>query len=189
MLHAYARVSTQDQDPRLQLDALTRARADRIWQERLSAADHRPQLEAMLSALQPGDEVLVWKLDRLARSLRHLLDIIDTITKAGASLRSLTEPIDTGSALGRMMLQLLGSFSEFERGLIKERCAAGRIAARARGVPMGRPQSVDRHRAADLLRAGLTHREAAQQLGCSRHTISRLLTAGELPGFEQRVSS
>lgn len=185
MLHAYARVSTVDQDPRLQLDALNKARADRIWQERLSAVDHRPQLQAMLDALQPGDEVLVWKLDRLARSLRHLLDIIEAITKAGASLRSLTEPIDTSSALGRMMLQLLGSFAEFERSMIRERCAAGRIAARARGVPMGRPQSVDRHRAADLLRAGLTHREAAKQLGCSRHTISRLLTGGELPGFEQ----
>lgn len=183
MLHAYARVSTVDQDPRLQLDALNRARADRIWQERRSAVDHRPQLQAMLDALQPGDEVLVWKLDRLARSLRHLLDIIETITKAGASLRSLTEPIDTGSALGRMMLQLLGSFAEFERGMIKERCAAGRAAARERGVHMGRPRKYDRQLVADLLQQRVSQREIARRIGCNRATISRLLTAGELPGF------
>jgi DNA invertase Pin-like site-specific DNA recombinase len=188
MIHAYARVSTAEQDPRLQLDSLNKARADIIWQERLSAVDYRPQLQAMLAALKPGDEVLVWKLDRLARSLRHLMDIIESVTKAGASLRSLTEPIDTSSALGRMMLQLLGSFAEFERSLIRERCSAGRVAARERGVHLGRRKSVDRAAVAELLHAGVSQVDAARLLGCDRGTISRILRAGELPGFEQRSS-
>jgi DNA invertase Pin-like site-specific DNA recombinase len=179
MIHAYARVSTAEQDPRLQLDSLNKARADIIWQERLSAVDYRPQLQAMLAALKPGDEVLVWKLDRLARSLRHLMDIIESVTKAGASLRSLTEP---------MMLQLLGSFAEFERSLIRERCSAGRVAARERGVHLGRRKSVDRAAVAELLHAGVSQVDAARLLGCDRGTISRILRAGELPGFEQRSS-
>jgi DNA invertase Pin-like site-specific DNA recombinase len=180
VIHAYARVSTVDQDPRFQLDALNRARVDRIWQERRSAVDHRPELEAMLDALQHGDEVLVWKLDRLARSLRHLLDIIETITKAGASLRSLTEPIDTGSALGRMILQLLGSFAEFERGMIRERCAAGIVAAQARGVRFGRVPYLDRDRMADLLAQGMSHSAVARELGCHQATVSRLVARGEV---------
>lgn len=180
MLHAYARVSTVDQDPRLQLDALNKARADRIWQERRSAADDRPELEAMLCALQPGDEVLVWKLDRLARSLRGLLDIIERIISAGASIRSLTEPIDTSSPLGRMMLHLLGSFAEFERSMIRERCAAGRAAAKARGVPMGRPRKIDRVKVAQMLRDGHTQKSVAAQLGCNRSVISRLVCSGDI---------
>lgn len=189
MLHAYARVSTVDQDPRLQLDALNKGRADRIWQERRSAADDRPELEAMLCALRPGDEVLVWKLDRLARSLRGLLDIIERITSAGASIRSLTEPIDTSTPLGRMMLHLLGSFAEFERSMIRERCAAGRVAARARGVPMGRPKHIDRARIAALLADGVTQRQVAVIVGCNRATVSRLLNSGQLPGIQSLPGS
>ncbi len=180
MLHAYARVSTLDQDPRLQLDAVTRAGAVLVWQERRSAASHRPELEAMLAALQPGDEVLVWKLDRLARSLRDLLDIIDAISKAGASLRSLTEPIDTGSPIGRMMLQLLGSFAEFERSMIRERCAAGRVAARARGVHLGRPRKIDRQQLAEMLRQGVSQSEAARFFGASQSTVCKLVASGQL---------
>lgn len=189
MLHAYARVSTVDQDPRLQLDALNKGRADRIWQERRSSADDRPELEAMLCALRPDDEVLVWKLDRLARSLRGLLDIIERITSAGASIRSLTEPIDTSSPLGRMMLHLLGSFAEFERSMIRERCAAGRVAARARGVPMGRPKHIDRARIAALLADGVSQKEAAVIVGCNRATVSRLLNSGQLPGIQSLPGS
>jgi DNA invertase Pin-like site-specific DNA recombinase len=192
MLHAYARVSTVDQDPRLQLDALNKGRADRIWQERRSAAADRPELEAMLCALRPGDEVLVWKLDRLARSLRGLLDIIERITSAGASIRSLTEPIDTSSPLGRMMLHLLGSFAEFERSMIRERCAAGIVAAKARGVQFGRVPYLDRVRIAELLGQGLSHSAVAREIGCHQATVSRLVSQGavkQLPGIESLPGS
>lgn len=179
MIHAYARVSTTDQTTRLQLDAIARVRPDRVWEECGSGADvTRPQLAAMLQALQPGDEVIVWKLDRLVRSLRHLLVIVDTITTAGASLRSLTEPIDTASALGRMMLQLLGSFAEFERGMILERASAGRVAARERGVVFGRKRTVDPDMVQLCLDEGLTQAETARRIGCTRASICRLLREG-----------
>jgi DNA invertase Pin-like site-specific DNA recombinase len=179
VIHAYARVSTTDQTTRLQLDALARVRPDHVWDECGSGADAtRPRLAAMLEALQPGDEVVVWKLDRLARSLRHLLVIIDTVTSAGASLRSLTEPIDTASALGRMMLQLLGSFAEFERGMILERCSAGRAAAMDRGVIFGRKRTVDRDMVQLCLDEGLTQAETARRMGCTRASICRLLREG-----------
>lgn len=179
MIHAYARVSTTDQTTRMQLDAIARVRPDHVWDECGSGADAgRPYLAAMLEALRPGDEVVVWKLDRLARSLRHLLVIIDTVTSAGASLRSLTEPIDTASALGRMMLQLLGSFSEFERGIIIERAAAGRVAARDRGVVFGRKRTVDRDMVQLCLDEGLTQSETARRMGCTRASICRLLREG-----------
>ena len=179
MIHAYARVSTTDQTTRLQLDSIARVRPDRVWEECGSGADvTRPQLAAMLQALQPGDEVIVWKLDRLVRSLRHLLVIVDTITTAGASLRSLTEPIDTASALGRMMLQLLGSFAEFERSMISERTTAGRESAMARGVKFGRKRVVLVEVAQAHISAGLTQAETARRMGCTRASICRLLREG-----------
>lgn len=189
MLHAYARVSTVDQDPRLQLDALNKGRADRIWQERRSAADDRPELEAMLCALRPGDEVIVWKLDRLARNLLGLLDIIERIASSGASIRSITEPIDTSTPLGRMMLQLLGSFAEFERSMIRERCAAGIQAAKDRGVRFGREPYLDRDRMALLLASGESHSSVARKLGCHQATVSRLVATGKVlqPDAMRRV--
>lgn len=194
MIHAYARVSTTDQTTRLQLDAIARVRPDRVWEECGSGADvTRPQLAAMLQALQPGDEVIVWKLDRLVRSLRHLLVIVDTITTAGASLRSLTEPIDTASALGRMMLQLLGSFAEFERGMILERASAGREAAVLRGVKFGRPRTVDWSCLDALVSEGLTHAQIARAVGCDRSYVGKWIrrqrkASGPLPSAHPGVN-
>lgn len=140
MKYGYARVSSLDQNFRLQLDALKRAGCERIAREKQSAVKHRPQLEALLSKLRPGDELIVYRLDRLARSLKHLLVILDQLAAAGVTLRSLTEPIDTSTPVGRMIVQMLGVVAEFERSLIRERTLAGQAAkVRRGGSPGGRP--------------------------------------------------
>lgn len=175
MIHGYARVSTSEQDPRLQLDALARAGVDRIWQEKQSAVLRRPELASMLQAIQPGDLVVFWKLDRLARSLRDLLDIIDRVQAAGASIRSLTEPIDTSTPIGLLLIQVLGGFAQFERAVIRERAAAGREAAKARGVRFGRPRTVDMARIVELDAQGLTHKQIAEVLGCDRSYAGKLV--------------
>ena len=118
MLVGYARVSTQDQNTALQMEALGSAGCARIFEDQKTAVVVRPGLMRALYSLRAGDVFVVYKVDRLARSLSDLLRIIDRITAAGASFRSLTEPIDTGTPVGRMMLQLLGAFAEFERSAI-----------------------------------------------------------------------
>lgn len=142
MLVGYARVSSSEQETTLQRDALKRAKVRRVFEEKRSATSWRPQLDAALRCLEPGDVLVVYKVDRVARSLSDLLSILRRIEVAGAGFRSLTEPIDTGSAAGRLMLQLLGAFAEFERNMIRERSMAGQIAARERGVRIGRPRSM-----------------------------------------------
>jgi DNA invertase Pin-like site-specific DNA recombinase len=139
MLIGYARVSTTDQDTALQLAALRKAGVAprRIREETASGAGPRVVLEQLLRDLRPGDEVIVYKLDRLARGVRDLLRIVDAIDEAGASFRSITEAIDTGKPAGKLALAMLGAVGEFERDLIKERAAAGFAAARARGVHIG----------------------------------------------------
>lgn len=141
----YARVSTTLQDTTLQLDALQRAgvQLDDIVQEKRGGTSARPQLHALLARLQKGDVVMVYKLDRFARSLADLLAIIGKIEAAGATFRSLTESIDTSSPAGRMMLAMLGAFAEFERGMIRERSIAGQQAAMERGIHCGRPRGLD----------------------------------------------
>jgi len=151
-LIGYARVSTDQQETDLQLDALRRAGVHRIFQEKGSSVGRRPQLQRALATLQPGDTLVVYKLDRLARSLRNLLDIIERMEAAGAGFRSLTEPIDTASAAGRLMLQMLGAVAEFERSLIRERSTAGQQLARSRGVHCGRPRSLSTDAEATIVR-------------------------------------
>ncbi len=143
MLIGYARVSRTEQETRLQLDALERAGVKRIFQEKRSGADpRRLELRRMLDQLREGDVVTVYKLDRLARSLADLLRILDAIENAGAGFQSLTETIDTRTPAGRMLMQLLGAFAEFERGIIRERSMAGQQAARERGKHCGRPAAL-----------------------------------------------
>lgn len=137
MLIGYARVSTTDQDTALQIDALTKAGVDRIYQEHASGVAARPQLERCLSELQSGDELVVWKLDRIARSLRDLLRVIERIHEVGARIRSLNEPLDTASPLGVFLLQILGAVAELERRMIRERAIAGMVSAYRRGLPLG----------------------------------------------------
>lgn len=152
MLIGYARVSTNEQDTRLQLDALDRAGVQTIYQEKRSAVAVRPVLESMLAKLVPGNVVVVYKVDRFARSLVHLLTILDRIERHGATFRSITEPIDTSTLAGRMMMQMLGAFAEFERGMIRERSIAGQQAAILRGVKVGRRRSLPANDEADLVK-------------------------------------
>lgn len=164
-LIGYARVSTQEQNTDLQLAALRRAGAELVFEEKRSAVKQRPELDALLREVRRGDVVLVYKVDRLARSLWHLLFILRRLERTGAALRSLTEPFDTSTPMGRLFLQMLGSFAEFERSVIRERCAAGRAQARQRGVKFGRPRSFDYNEAWLLRGAGLTWPQVAARLG------------------------
>ena len=153
MLIGYARVSTKEQDTTLQLDALQRAgvHLDDIVQEKRGGTSTRPKLWTLLAQLRKGDVVMVYKLDRFARSLIDLLGIISKIEAAGATFRSLTESIDTSSPAGRMMLAMLGAFAEFERGMIRERSMAGQQAAMERGTHCGRPRSLDADTETDIV--------------------------------------
>jgi DNA invertase Pin-like site-specific DNA recombinase len=178
MIHGYARVSTLDQDVHLQLVALKGC--SRIWEEKSSAGKRRPELQRMLYSLRRGDVVRVYKLDRVARSLLDLLGILGRIERAGAHLESCTEPIETGSALGRLLLQVLGSFAEFERSLIVERCTAGRLAAAARGVRFGAPRRIDRSRVRALLAEGVSQSQIARIVGADQSTINKMIRSGDL---------
>lgn len=141
MLVGYARVSTLDQNPALQIDALKGAGCERIFTEQASGAQReRPQLKAVLEYLRPGDTLVVWKLDRLARSMRQLIKTVDTLQSGGIELRSLTENIDTATAGGRLVFHIFGALAEFERAVIRERTSAGLRAARERGKKGGRPR-------------------------------------------------
>jgi DNA invertase Pin-like site-specific DNA recombinase len=139
-LLGYARVSTTDQHPDLQVDALTQAGCYRVFTDCASGArTDRPQLTAVLDQLRPGDTLLVWKLDRLGRSLRHLVDTVTELADRGVGFRSLQESIDTTTPGGKLVFHVFAALAEFERDLVRERTTAGLAAARARGRIGGRP--------------------------------------------------
>lgn len=141
MLVGYARVSTLDQNPALQIDALKGAGCERIFTEKASGAQRdRPELKAALTYVRAGDTLVVWKLDRLARSMRQLIETVEDVQSRGIELRSLTESIDTATPGGRLVFHLFGALAEFERAVIRERTNAGLQAARARGKQGGRPR-------------------------------------------------
>lgn len=136
----YARVSTDDQNLELQLDALNQYGVAKIYQEKMTSRKiDRPQLDEMLRSLREGDTVVAWKLDRIGRSLKHLIELIEELQSRGIGFVSLKENIDTTSATGRLMLHIIASFAEFERDMLSERTKAGLQAARARGKMGGRP--------------------------------------------------
>jgi DNA invertase Pin-like site-specific DNA recombinase len=143
--YGYARVSTRDQDLRGQMDALEAEGASVIYREKISGArTDRPELKKLMRALRPGDIVVVTKLDRLGRSTRELLELIEYIDKQGAFFRSLGDPLfDTSTPTGRLLSTLLAAIAEFERELIRERTGEGRKRAMARGVRFGRPSKLD----------------------------------------------
>jgi DNA invertase Pin-like site-specific DNA recombinase len=178
----YARVSTEDQDLRLPLAALKDAKCRRVFQEKKSGtrAD-RPELRRMMDQLREGDTVVVWRLDRLARSTRDLLELCEEINGAGAGLRSISEPwADTTSPAGKMILTVFGGIAEFERSLIRERTGAGRKAAMKRGVKFGRPPKLTPQQvllAARLADEGQTVPQIAETFGVHETTIYRCLMA------------
>ena len=142
MLLGYARVSTDEQDTRLQRDALTRAGCERIYEEKASGAkENRPELTKLLDHARKGDVVIIWKLDRLARSLTQLIHTATCLRDRGVELHSLTEQIDTTSPSGKLTFHLFAALAEFERDLIRQRVNAGLNAARARGRLGGENQN------------------------------------------------
>ena len=185
MLMGYARVSTEDQDLRLQRAALEAAGCRRIFEEKVSGATrNRPELARMLDQLRDDDVVVVTRLDRLARSTRDLLDIAETLNGIGAGLRSLAEPwADTTTPAGRMVLTVFAGMAEFERALIHQRTSHGRNAAKARGVRFGRPLKLtadQRALAVRLIAEGKSVREAAGLLNCHPATLYRALPVADL---------
>ncbi len=139
-LIGYARVSTKEQETHLQLDALTKAGVTLVYQEKGSSVGARPELQKALASMAAGDVLVVYKMDRVARSLKDLLAILDRIKAAGGAIRSLTEPLDTSSPLGMFMIQILGAVGQLERSITRERTVAGQVAAVKRGVVFGRPK-------------------------------------------------
>jgi DNA invertase Pin-like site-specific DNA recombinase len=136
----YARVSTLEQDEALQVDALRSAGCAKVFVDKASGKlEHRPALDRLLEQLRPGDTLVVWRLDRLGRSLRHLIDTVQALHDQGVAFRSLTESIDTSTPGGKLIFHVFGALAEFERDLIRERTMAGLAAARARGRAGGRP--------------------------------------------------
>jgi len=144
MLVGYARVSTHDQTLDLQLDALKAAGCSKVSQDTVSGAkESRPGLEEALAYLRPGDTLVVWRLDRLGRTLRHLIETVTDLEEKGIGFKSLQESIDTTTSSGKLIFHVFSALAEFERSLIRERTQAGLTAARARGRKGGRPRKLD----------------------------------------------
>ena len=175
----YARVSTQDQKLDLQLKSLKKAGCQKIFREKVSGFNRqRPEFQRMLDQIRPGDIIVVWKLDRLARSTRDLLNTMDTINEAGGKFQSISEPwANTTTHAGKMIMTVFAGIAEFERDLIRERTGAGREAAKQRGVRFGRPRKLNTDQAqvaAQLLaegKAGSRHRKDVQRT--RGHDLSR----------------
>ena len=175
----YARVSTQDQNLDLQLKALKRAGCHKIFREKVSGFNRqRPEFQRMLDQIRPGDTTVVWKLDRLARSTRDLLNTMETISEAGGKFQSLSEPwANTTTHAGKMIMTVFAGIAEFERDLIRERTSAGREAAKQRGVRFGRPRKLNPDQiqlAHKLLAEGEAVRDIARTFSVHEATIYRL---------------
>jgi DNA invertase Pin-like site-specific DNA recombinase len=184
MIFGYARVSTDDQNLDAQLDALKGAKVERVFQEkRTGKTRQRPELERMLEQLREGDIVVVTKYDRLARSLRDLIDIVQLIRDRKAGFRSLAEDIDTTTPTGRLIFHVFGSIAEFERERIVERTKEGLAAARRRGRVGGRPRALSAEAVNAIIKMrDEEHRpvaEIARAFKVSRATVYRVRSAAE----------
>jgi DNA invertase Pin-like site-specific DNA recombinase len=167
MLIGYARVSTDDQHLTLQHDALQKAGCDKVFSDQLSGAStERPGLTSLFESLRPGDTLVIWRLDRLGRSLKHLIQLVEQLDQRKVGLKSLQENIDTTTSGGRLVFHLFGALAEFERTLIRERTQAGVNAARARGRQGGRPKLLETNKRDLAIRL---HRER-------QHSIAEICT-------------
>ena len=177
----YARVSTDGQTTDSQLDALKAAGCDHVYQDTASGGSRsRPGLDQALNALQSGDTLIVWKLDRLGRSLGHLIEIVASLKTRGVAFNSLSDAIDTSTAAGQLMLHVIGALAEFERSLISERTKASLAAIKARGGSIGRRPSVNKlmlKHAKDLVAGGNSVSDVARTLGIGRSTLYRSMGA------------
>lgn len=178
ILIGYARVSTQDQKLDLQMDALALAgvQSERIYTDKASGGPgaKRPGFAAAIKACRSGDTLVVWKMDRLGRSLMEVLGVFERLAGKGAGIRVLTEQIDTSTAMGRFVMHILAALAEMERGLIRERTMAGLAAGRARGRVGGRKPKLTSEQAEQaiaMLKAGSAPRAVADKLGVGKSTI------------------
>jgi DNA invertase Pin-like site-specific DNA recombinase len=175
----YARVSTKEQSFDVQVDALNQAGCDEIYRDVCSGARaERPALGELLSHIRGGDVVVIWKLDRLGRSLKHLVELVNELNAKDVGLQSLQDPIDTTTPQGRLCFNVFASLAEFERDLIQERTQAGLASARARGRKGGRPKGLSPEAEATAcaaetlyLEGKLSVREIAKRLGISKNTL------------------
>lgn len=186
MLIGYARVSTQDQDTAAQITALESAGCELIFREKASGGRwNRPELHRLLGQLRKGDVVVVWKLDRLSRSLKDVLTLMEEIAKAGAGFRSLTETIDTTSPAGRMLMQMIGTFAEFERAMLRERTRNGLDAACKQGRVGGRRPKLKEHQQLEIVQlvhsGQKTAADAARLFNVHPATVSRILQRAKVP--------
>lgn len=148
----YARVSTKDQNLDLQIEALEKAGCEKIYQEKISGATkNRPELDNMISNLRKDDEVYVWRLDRLGRSLKHIIDLVLSLNDKGVVIKGISDGVDTSTMSGRLFLNIMASLAEYERELIRERTNAGLQSARARGRTGGRPKGFAKETVSKLL--------------------------------------
>jgi DNA invertase Pin-like site-specific DNA recombinase len=184
MLIGYARVSTDDQNLNLQRDALKKASCEQIYTDQVSGTKaKRPGLEQALSHLRAGDTLVVWRLDRLGRSLRHLIDTVTNLQEKGIGFKSLTESIDTTTSGGKLVFHIFGALAEFEREIIRERTKAGLTAARARGRSGGRRTALTPKQAQiakELYQSKTTSvADICKTLNISRATFYRYVAAGQ----------
>jgi len=181
MLVGYARVSTQEQNLTLQREALTQAGCSRIFEDTASGAHaDRPGVAKAMELLREGDTLVVWKLDRLGRSVGHLVGVVDSLDKQGVQFKSLTDAIDTSTSSGRFFFHVMASLAEMERELTVERTRAGLEAARKLGRVGGRPRKMTNSKteaARKLLAGGSVPKEVAKNLGVSVPTLYRWLPA------------
>lgn len=183
MIYGYARVSTRDQNLDMQIDALKKAGCQKIYKEVAKGAKtNRPELDALLSVLQKGDTIIIWKLDRMGRSLHHLIKTVNQLSEQKVAIKSLQDPIDTTTAHGRLMFNLFASLAEFEKDIIYERTIAGLTSARSRGRMGGRPKGLSDNAkekaciAEALYKQGeLSTEQISKQLNISRTTLYKYL--------------
>jgi DNA invertase Pin-like site-specific DNA recombinase len=180
MLIGYARISTSEQDTEAQVAALRSSGCELVFREKASGGRwERPELHKLLGQLRKGDVLVVWKLDRLSRSLRDVLTIMERLQEKKAGFRSLTEAVDTTTPAGRMLMQMVGSFAEFERAMLKQRTKAGLDAAREEGRIGGRRPKLKPQQQQEIVRlvkrGKKTAADAARLFGVHPATVSRLL--------------
>jgi len=179
--YGYARVSTTDQDLGIQIKALEAAGCDIIRKEKVSGTSRkgRTELETLLEFIRPGDQLVITRIDRLARSMRDLQNIVHDLKERGVTLKATEQPIDTSSAAGKAFLDMLGVFAEFETNLRKERQMEGIAAAKKKGVYKGRPQTINPQEVIRLKKEGLGATAIARKLGISRDSVYRALRQGD----------
>ena len=179
MKYGYARVSTNSQDTKLQIDALQASGCEKIYEDKMSGSKvDRPELNQCLKAMNKNDILVVWKLDRLGRSLQHLIEVVHKLEEENKGFQSLTEHIDTTSPTGKLVFHIFAALAEFEKSLIRQRVMAGLEASRKMGTKFGRPEALtakDKEMAITMFNGGATKNAIAQHFGVARQTIYALL--------------